>query len=61
MNSLIETVEVVGDVFSLRTNEDLDGKRERVEESSVGVDGGVLFFFREKIEVDGGGFKNEGN
>jgi len=46
LDVLIKAIEVISDIFSLGTNEDLNREREGVKKSSIGIDGGILFFFR---------------
>src|SRR3989338_802906 len=47
-----EEVQVRLDVETARTDDDLDGKVERVQELLVLMDDGVLFFRRLKIEIE---------
>ena len=55
-DAVIEKFEIDGDVFSLGTDKDLDGESEGVKEAGVGIHDGILFFFGEKVEVEGSGF-----
>lgn len=59
LNLLIKKIDVAGDVFFAAADEDLDGEGERVDGGAVGIDGGILLFFGEEAEVDGGGLENK--
>jgi len=61
LDAIIQKLNIFGDVFSLRANEELNRKGKGVDEGGIGIDGRVLFFIGEKAKVDGGGLKDKRN
>lgn len=54
----LEFLNVVFQVQFFAADHDLNGKFQRVEEVLIGVNHGILLFFRFEVEVDAGGFQN---